>query len=223
MITAYSRGRKNWWIPWSLSMKGCRDTEGGSAGGHSTSSAASRFWEKHGNAWCEMAKKGCPDLQGALPQRQEWVGSEGFGVQWTMRGSGAVTGSHSPGESGWAELLGQNRANPCPCLSALQKGAADTMLRGYPSRIPVRRPWKALDTREHCEDWNAPTALGMPGALTRIGQQSEQCKRGIQTPGVGREAGGSSDISPRLNLASHTWKARGEEFLSGEKITNDLS
>lgn len=37
---------------------------------------------------------------------------------------GLAQGSHSPGGSGWAELVVQNRANPC--LSALQRGAADT-------------------------------------------------------------------------------------------------
>lgn len=39
--------------------------------------------------------------------------------------TGAGTGPHSPGGSGWEELLVQNTADPC--LSALQKRAADTI------------------------------------------------------------------------------------------------
>lgn len=42
--------------------------------------------------------------------------------------------------------------------------------------------WKALDTREQCEDShtaaNTPTALGMLGAQTWIRQQSEQTQEG---------------------------------------------
>lgn len=51
--------------------EGLQGHRGVSTGGHNTSSAASRFWEKHGNIWREMAKKGCPELQVARPQRQK--------------------------------------------------------------------------------------------------------------------------------------------------------
>lgn len=47
-----------------------------------------------------------------------------------------------------------------------------------PAGSLCRGQWKALDTREQCEDShtaeNAPAALGMPGVQTCIRQQSEQ-------------------------------------------------
>lgn len=75
MITAYSLGKKYWWIPWSLSMKGCKETERGvrrwaQHPGKSPTPAASWFQKQDGNIRREeIAKKNqrCPDLHVARP------------------------------------------------------------------------------------------------------------------------------------------------------------
>lgn len=115
--------------------EGLQGQRGASARGHNTS----RFQEKMEISAVRQLKKGaqtCPWLRA-----QEWVGSEGFGVQWTMRGrDGAGTGSHSPGGSGWAELLVQTQKSLPVSLPRRREWPTPAQLRGYSARIPLRRP-----------------------------------------------------------------------------------
>lgn len=136
MITAYSRGKKYRWMPWSLSMKGCRRQTATSRRGDTTLTPACHGFEQDGNTGCEEAAKKRAQLQGRT------VKALGLAATRLVQGSAALA---SRGSVTAAGPLGAERSK------RRWKGAAGPGSAGRPCRDPRVGLVKALDTREQCE------------------------------------------------------------------------
>lgn len=112
--------------------EGLQGHRGLSAGGHNTS----RFWEKRGNIWGEMAKKGCSGTE----TKSGWAVK---GLVFSVDNEGWLWGWDrlpQPWGLGVGRAAGAEHSKSPVSVPCRREQLTRALLHGYPSRIPLQRP-----------------------------------------------------------------------------------